>query len=266
MKQYLFELKSHRKSFFFWSLAILVFLLLIMMEFSAYRDNPELLQLLEVIPQELLVAFNLSNVNLTTVSGFSAITLEYIHVTLAIYAILLGVIIVAKEARFKTADFLYVMPRSRTHILRVKYMAGLSLVGLMILITGLQFALIASQYQPESSYWSYLLRSFLNMSVLLWTFYSLGFSLACVIKGTKLANTIASLSVFTLYLLSIMINLVESLDWLKPVSLFSYVKFSELITHNVMSVQSFVLCAVIITSSILLSFITFPKKDLGLVR
>jgi ABC-2 type transport system permease protein len=266
MKQLLFELKSHRKSFFFWSLSLLAFIILIMMEFSAYRSNPELLEILEVLPQELLAAFNLIDVNLTTVSGFTSITLDYIQLALAIYASLLGAIIVSKEARWRTSDFLYVMPQSRFRINTIKFIAGFILMTLMVCLVGCVFVLVASQYTPETTYWAYLMRAHLMLWLILTFFYGFGFFLGSVVKSSKLASTIASVSVFVLYILSVFLNLVDSLSWLKPVSIFSFSEYSKLITEHEFSLQTIVTCLGCMILFYVVSIIHFPRKDLGIHR
>jgi len=219
-----------------------------------------------VLPQELLVAFNLAGVNLTTVTGFSAITFDYIQLILAIYTVLLGVVIVSKEARWRTSDFLYVMPRSRTHILSVKFIAGFSLMSLMVLVIGLLFALVALQYQPEASFWMYLIRALLNMWFILCFFFGFGFFLGSVIKGSKLASTIASVSVFALYILSVMLNLVDTLSWLKPFSILSLVKYSDLTSHNFLTTQTIVTCIGCMILFYIVSILHYPQKDLGVHR
>lgn len=266
MKQLLFELKSHRKSFFFWSLSLFVFIIIIMMEFSAYRSNPELLEILEVLPQELLAAFNLLDVNLTTVSGFTSITLDYIQLALAIYASLLGAIIVSKEARWRTSDFLYVMPQSRFRINTIKFIAGLLLMSFMVIVVGTFFALIASQYTPEAAYWSYLLRAHLMLWFILCFFYGFGYFLGSVVKSSKLASTIASVTVFGLYLLSVFMNLVDSLSWLKPISIFSLSQYSKLILDSKIDPQAIVTCITCMILFYVVSILHFPKKDLGIHR
>lgn len=266
MKQFIFELKSHRKSFFFWTLSLFAFIVIIMMEFSAYRSNPELLEILDVLPQELLAAFNLLDVNLTTVSGFTAITLDYIQLALAIFSGLLGVVIISKEARWRTTDFLYVMPKSRQHIITIKFLAGLMLMSLMVIIVGLFFAGVASQYAPETTYWAYLIRAHMSMWIILCFFYGFGFALGNVVKGSKLASTIASISVFVLYILSVFMTLVDSLSWLKPISIFSLVRYSQLIQSDLISTQAIVTCLGCMILCYIVSILHYPKKDLGIHR
>jgi ABC-2 type transport system permease protein len=266
MKQFIFELKSHRKSFFFWTLSLFAFIVIIMMEFSAYRSNPELLEILDILPQELLAAFNLLDVNLTTVSGFTAITLDYIQLALAIFSVLLGVVIISKEARWRTTDFLFVMPRSRHRIITIKFLAGLMLMSMMVIIVGLFFAIVASQYSPEANYWPYLIRAHVSMWIILCFFYGFGFVLGSVVKGSKLASTIASVSVFVFYILSVFISLVDSLSWLKPFSIFSLIRYSQLIQSDLISTQAIVTCIGSMILFYVVSVFHYPKKDLGVHR
>jgi|GEM_PF-1660647 len=266
MKQCVFELKSHRKSFFFWLLGLSIFMVLIMMEFSAYRNNPELLEILDVMPVELLEAFGLLGANLTTISGFVSITLVYLQLMLAIYAAMLGVTILSKESKWKTVDFLYVMPRSRRHIVTVKFVSGLMLISLMLLSVVAIFALIALRYDPEPSFWSYLWRSHGSMYLILLMFYGFGFALSAILKRSNVASAIAAISAFFFYLLSVLINLVESLEWLEPISVFSYVSFSELIESRGWPISTMMISLGFVCFCFGLSILIYPKVDLGVSR
>lgn len=266
MAQFLFELKTHRKSFFFWALSLFVFIFLIMIEFSAYRDNPQLLEILEVFPQEMLIAFGLIGANLTTVSGFTSLTLLYIQLALAIYASLLGVIIVGKETRWKTSDFLYVMPRSRIQLLIVKFGAGLIMVSGLTLLVGVFFAVVALQYEPEPLFFSFLVRSHLAMLLTVLVFYALGYLLSTTLKSSKLASTLASVSVFALYILSILISLVSTLEWLKPISVFSWISFPELIESGFASFSVVVGSLLVVAACCGMGLWIYPKRDLGTFR
>lgn len=266
MKQCAFELKSHRKSFFFWLLGLAVFIVLIMMEFSAYRNNPELLAILDVMPPELLEAFGLMGANLTTISGFTSITLVYLQLALAIYAAMLGVTILSKESKWKTVDFLYVMPRSRRHIVTVKFVSGLILVTLMLIGVAGIFGLVALQYDPESSFWSYLWRSHGSMYLILLIFYGFGFALSAILKRSGVASAIAAISAFFFYILSVLISLVSSLEWLKPISVFSYVSFSELVDHREWPISTIILSLGFLCVCYMLCIVVYPKRDLGVSR
>lgn len=266
MQHLLFEITSHRKSFMFWALSLLIFIVLIFFEFSAYRDNPQLLEILEAFPPAMLSALGMYGTNLTTVSGFASITLIYMQLALAIYASLLGVTLIGKETRFKTADFLYGLPHSRQKVILIKWCAGVLLVSALTLVVALGFITAAQPYDPPATFIPFILRTHVAMLLTTLVFFASGFALCATLTSTKLASTIASVAVFVLYVLSIIISLVEHLKWLKPISVFTWIEFPKLIAEGMVSIPVLLGSITWILSCIILSIIVYPRHDLGTFR
>lgn len=266
MQQLAFEIKSHRKSFIIWALNLLIFILLIFVEFSAYRDNPQLLEILEVFPPEMLIALGMQGTNLTTVSGFTSVTLVYMQLALAIYASLLGVMLVGKETRGKTADFLYVLPHSRQKVIMIKLCAGFLLVSALTLVVGLSYIGAAQPYDPPAYFTAFIIRTHIALLLTSLVFYATGFMLSATLKSTKLASSLASVGVFALYLLSMIISLVDRLAWLEPLSVFSWITFPDLISEGIVTLPVFIGSVAWIALCAIISIVVYPRHDLGTFR
>ena len=106
MNMYLHELKAYRKTTIIWNVALVGSLLLFLSFFpSLARDADEYKQLLEGYPEELRKAIGLSVDSLTSLLGYYSYIFVYLKLCGAIQAMMLGVSIVSKETREKTADF-----------------------------------------------------------------------------------------------------------------------------------------------------------------
>ena len=73
MNIFIKELKGNIKSLIIWSVIILLFVMVGFSKFSAYAGNPELLVILDNMPQAVLESLSLKAFDLTTVPGFYGI-------------------------------------------------------------------------------------------------------------------------------------------------------------------------------------------------
>lgn len=71
------EVKSNLRSLLIWGVIVVLFVTIGISKFSAYYENPEMLTLLEDMPQALLEVFNFTAFNLTTISGFFGVMFSY---------------------------------------------------------------------------------------------------------------------------------------------------------------------------------------------
>ena len=91
------EFKTQLKSLMIWSIIFVIFLFMMTSEFSAYYNNPEMLDVMEMMPEALLKAFSMDSANLTTTTGYLSIASIYFCLMVGLYAVLLGSSIISKE-------------------------------------------------------------------------------------------------------------------------------------------------------------------------
>lgn len=216
------EIRYHFKSWLIWSLSLGIFVIIFSTEFSAYYNNPEFLDILEIFPDQLLEAFGLAGTNLTTLSGFMSYVLVYINLVGSVYAMTLGAAILSKEHKARTAEFLLVMPIKRTKIIREKIGAVLFLNVMLVLMVFVMMIMATLGYQPDGKYLALMGLSSIVMVVLLSFWSAVGMFLASVLARPKQASMIGVMLVFSAYLLSIFIPIVGSIDFLKVITPFAY--------------------------------------------
>ncbi len=256
------EFKQNFKSWLIWFVSLSVFVTIMMLEFSAYKDNPELLAVLDAFPKEMLEAFGLNSASLTTVSGFVSVSMLYMQLMAGIYAIMLGANQLAKERKSKTSEFIFVMPVKREVLLSYKWIVGLIYCGLMsISIHGIMIV-STLRYEPEVSFYQYISLSILAMFILLSLFMSLGLLLASVLLRPKLSLMIGPIIVFVMYIMSVMIGLVEALSWLRYLTPFEYFDPSVLLSSMSISWEYTSLSLVFMLVAIIMTMVAYHKKDI----
>lgn len=148
MNMFLFELKSYRKSLLIWSLSIIGIMVFLLSLFpSISREFDAFARILEGYPEPFRQAFGIQIESMGTFLGFYTYILMYITLCGAIQAMLLGMSVVSRETRERTADFLLTKPVTRTKVLTSKLLAAV----VSILLTNLLYLagawLMAEQLQ-----------------------------------------------------------------------------------------------------------------------
>jgi ABC-2 type transport system permease protein len=124
---YLHEFRMSRNSVITWSLAVAVLIFVFVSLFSSIAVDAALLnEALANFPDELLMAFGMTELDLSTVLGYFGFVFLFVQICLAIQAANYGFSLVSIEEREWTADFLLSKPVGRVQILTSKLLAALS--------------------------------------------------------------------------------------------------------------------------------------------
>ena len=264
MNIYLRELRANLKSLIIWSVIIILLVVIAMAKYSAYADNPEMLAMLDSMPEVLIDAINMHALNLTTLNGFLGIIFIYYGLMGAIAAGLWGSGVLAKEERNKTIEFALSLPVSRTRLLTAKALAALTLSLLFVLITwGVTFISIQS-YHPDSSVTSFLAREMMAMFAIEVIFLAIGLLVASVSKRPKRTGAIVTGVILTLYYFSMITGLHEKLDFLKYLTPFKYFDAAELLHQGGVDPVYWALTAGIVMACVAGAYLAYNRRDFAL--
>ncbi|MBS3937022.1 MAG: ABC transporter permease subunit [Peptococcaceae bacterium] len=256
------ELWAHAKLLLYWSLSMSAFVWMMFFEFAAYYKNPEMVQLIEAMPAEMLAAFGMQYANLTTVSGYLSVTVPFLNLALGIYALLLGNNIIAKEERDKTAGFLMTLPVTRPKVVSCKLIAAvISCIILLAVVVG-SILVFTLPYEVESEFPRFLLLVTASTFVFKLIFLSVGMLMAAATRRYKLSGGLGVGVIFALYLASVLTGLSESLAFLKYITPFSYFAAPQLLQALGFAPVFLVVSAVIIVSSLVGTYLMYGRRDL----
>lgn len=256
------ELYACKKSLLVWGGSMAAFVAMMFAEFAAYYKNPEMLAVLEAMPREMLAAFGMLEANLTTVSGYVSVSMVFINVTLAAFAVSLGHNLLAKEERDRTAGFLLTLPVSRPRVFVFKLLAGLLITLLLLGVTGASLLAATFPYEVEPRFAQFfallMLTSYLTMLI----FLCLGFLLAAVTRKHKLAGGLGMGTVFALYIASIVSGLTEQMEFLRYVSPFEYFEAAELLRTMRIEPVFVGLTAAAVAASLRWAYVFYSRRDM----
>jgi ABC-2 type transport system permease protein len=256
------ELRANLKSLLIWGVIVVLFVMVGVSKFSAYYENPEMLTLVEEMPEAMQAAFNLQAFNLTTVSGFFGVMFAYFALLLCIAAAMWGSDIISKEERDKTVEFSLTLPVTRSRLVTAKTLAALvNCIGLLLITWGASLV-SAQRYQPDSAFYRFLALCMLALFIMQLIFLAVGIFLGCALKRYKRATSIAVSLLLGTYFLSVISAMNENLDFLKYLSPFRYFDPAVLLHQSKIDVAFVGLSFAIILAGMVGAYLTYARRDL----
>jgi len=124
---YKHEFRTRLRSVLIWSLSVSAMAIFFLSIFPAFADQAALMnQLLAKFPPQLLEAFGMNRMDLSSVVGFYSFVFIFVQLCLAIQAGNYGYGLVSVEESELTADFLLTKPVSRLQVITSKLLAALT--------------------------------------------------------------------------------------------------------------------------------------------
>lgn len=262
MNIFLYELNAYRKSTIIWTIALLALVALFLSMFpSISNDAEEFKKVLEGYPEGVRKAIGLNIDSFFSLLGFYSYSFLYITLCGAIQAMNIGVSIVSKEVREKTADFLLTKPVTRTTILTSKILAAVASLLITNIVFNVGSSLIASQVKIED----FSKNTFLLISLVLFfiqfIFLALGLVISILMRKVKSVITISLGTVFSFFIIA-MLSSTSGDDYKRYFSPFKYFDTSYIIKHSCYENSFLITGIVIIIVSIVTSYFVYIKKDI----
>jgi ABC-2 type transport system permease protein len=231
-------------------------------KFSAYVDNPEIIEVLDSMPPALLESFNMSAFNLTTVEGFFGVMYAFLGLILSIAAVMWGSEIISKEERDKTVEFSLTLPVKRHALITAKTAAAFTNCLLLSLAAWGMNGVSAASYSPEPGFYRFLTQGMAALLILQVIFLAIGVFLGCALRQHKRAGSAAISILLGTYFFSVITGLKEEWDFLKYLTPFEYFDPS-LILHESRIDPVFLWLSLGITTFCLAgAYLTYARRDL----
>lgn len=254
------ELRANLKSFIIWIASLTFLFIAVSTEFSAFRDNPEILDALGGF-DGFYNALGISIGNIITPEGFVSMMSIYLYVPIAIYSALLGSSIISKEERDKTAEYLFTLPIKREEVLRSKIITGFTYILLFVVVVVIGLILVFYRFDLTSSFYSFMFYLGIGLLFTGLIFMSIGMFFASYLKQYKRSGAITLAITIGSYMLNMLVQIIDELDFLKYLIPYKYFDVQEMLNGNIEFIYV-LLSFLIIGSSITGVFIFYKKRDL----
>jgi len=257
------EFKEKIKSSLIWSVSMFILIYAFMSFFQTFAGNAEGMTLmLENYPEELLKAFGMSSVDLSTIAGYFTMTMLFTQICLAIQASNYGFSILSIEERERTADFLLTKPIKRRKIFISKLLSAfiaLTITNAVVWGSTLLFVEIFNEGQV------YDINVFIKMlsTIVLFQLYFLGIGMVISVLVKKVRSVLSfsmALS-FGMYMISALGSIIGE-DVLAYITPYKYFEPSYLIINGKYDSKMIIVCSVIIIVSIIASYILYIKRNI----
>ncbi|HNW86947.1 MAG TPA: ABC transporter permease subunit [Candidatus Limiplasma sp.] len=261
MNIYRRELKANLRSLIFWCLGVLLFVAASMNKYSALSEDPSALGIFTELPMGLQAVFGVGQLDYAKASGFYGMLYPYLVLMASIHASMLGAVILSKEERDRTAEFLYTKPATRSGVLYAKAAAALSLViALNLMIWACSIGMVRAYGEQVDAVIASLMAGMLLVQLV---FLSLGLACAAVSSRPKTAVGIAAGVMLATYFLSIAIEVNGSIDWMMGFTPFAYFDAKRIVgAGEGLNPAYIALCFGITAALTLWARLRFPARDI----
>jgi ABC-2 type transport system permease protein len=262
MNVYRHEFRANFKSMITWIISLGSIVAMFMCFFPMLKaDMDNFLKLMDNFPPVMKAMMGIVVANFATTLGYYSFIFTYSSLFAAIQAMNLGVGIVSKEEREKTADFLMTKPVSRVKILTAKLLSVLT----VLVITNIIYTLISFAFVSGMADGDYDTKKFVLMNASLFfiqlVFFSIGLVISVTAKKIKSVLPISLGLVFGFFAISAF-AVTAANDKLRYLTPFQYFKAEYILAEgHYENVYAFV-GLFIVLAGIAASYLLYKRRDI----
>jgi ABC-2 type transport system permease protein len=251
------------KSVITWSVALAFLIFAFTAIFSSMAvDTALLAESLEQFPPELLIAFGMTNLDMSTVLGFFALAFMFCQICLAIQAANYGFSLLSVEERELTADFLLAKPVGRPKILTSKFLAaftGLTITNAVVWVSSFVFLGIYDNGRGFDS--NALVVLLLSITIFQLFFLTVGMLISLLVKRVRSVTTFSMALVFGMYILNAFSGMLGGTS-LEIISPFKQFEANYIIKHAAYDTPLVLLSMAVILLSSVGSYLLYMRRNI----
>lgn len=256
------ELKANLKSTVIWLLSLGGMFLVFMAFYPMIKsDLDTFTKLMENFPPAMKAIFGIAMENFANPVGYYGFVFTYTALLGAIQAMNLGVGILSKETRERTADFLMTKPVSRPQILTMKLLAALTL----LLVTDAVYTLVSYPAVRGFSDGDFENGRFLLINLSLFflqlIFFSVGLAVSSAAKKIKAVLPVSLGLVFGFFAVSAF-AVTSKEDKLRYLTPFQYFKADSIALEGRYETAFAVTGLFVVLAGITASYILYKRRDI----
>lgn len=262
MNIYMHELKMNMRSVITWSVSASLMILVFTSIFSALAVDAALLnETMQQFPEELLIAFGMNGLDLSTIMGYFSFVFLFCQILLAVQAANYGFSILSIEERELTADFLLTRPVSRKRILLSKVLASFTGLTITNLVVWLSSFLFLNLFKGDREFDAGpLLLLLLSIVVFQLVFLSIGMLVTVLVKRVRSVTPYSMALAFGMYVLSAFSGMLGEvkLEFITP---FKHFEPRYIVSHSAYDPAALISLAYIAISAVGV-YVLYQKRDI----
>ncbi|HAY84337.1 MAG TPA: hypothetical protein DCY42_05280 [Chloroflexi bacterium] len=264
MNIYKHEFKMNLKSVITWSVSIAFLILIYLSAFNSIAADAAMLnEMMSKFPEELLIAFGMTDMDWSSITGFYALVFLFCQICLAIQASNYGFGLVSVEERELTADFLLAKPIGRTKILTSKLLSaftGLTITNLVVWASS--FAVINMVRDGKDYDVNALVVLLLSIVIFQLFFLSVGVFISLLVKRVRSVTSFSMALAFGMYVLSAFGGMLgdETLEIISP---FKHFDPNYILANRAYDMPLVIISVGAILVSIVGSYILYQRRNIA---
>jgi ABC-2 type transport system permease protein len=263
MNIYKHEFKMNFRSVLIWSASVAAIIFVFMSVFSSIAADTALLnETLSQFPEELLVAFGMTDLDFSTVLGFFGLVFLFCQVCFAIQAANYGFSLVSVEERELTADFLLAKPVGRTKILTSKLLSALTGLTITNLVVWISSFVFIRMFNNGKAYDTKPLVMLLLSIVLFQLFFlTVGMLVSLLVKRVRNVTPFSMALAFGMYILNAFGGMLGE-DTLEIISPFKQFEANYIIKNAAYDLPLVLISVSVIIISVVGSYRLYAKRNI----
>ncbi len=260
MNVYKRELKSGIKSFLIWTISVSAFIAICVFMFPEMKGKMDSVSGIFASMGAFSSAFGMDRLGMGTLLGFYSVECGTIMALgAALFASMMGSVMVGKEEKGRTAEFLYSLPIKRENVMVEKYFA---LMTEMVLfhVTSFMISLLSILAIGEKIPMNELVLLHSSYLILTLCLATMCFSLSTIPSCTSIGMGMGL--VLFLYFFNLMANITEKADWLKYLTPFSFTDGATIVLEKKLDWTVISVWIVISLLCLIGGFWNYKKRDL----
>lgn len=257
------EFKSYSKSVGIWSGSIFLIILVYLSAMSSISvDIQTFNDILASFPEEFLIAFGMTELDLSSIVGMYGLVFLFCQICLAIQAANYGFSLISIEERELTADFLLAKPIGREKILTAKLLAAIASLTITNLTVWVSSFLIINLNNDGQSYETKpVILLLLSIVVFQLFFLSVGVLISLLMKRVRSVTPLSMALAFGMYVLSAFGGMLGE-DTIELISPFKHFEPNYIIKNVAYDTPLVLISVITILIAIPASYLLFSKRNI----
>ncbi|HEY62728.1 MAG TPA: ABC transporter permease subunit [Anaerolineae bacterium] len=263
MNIYKQEFKMHFKSMVIWSLSIACLIFVYLAIYPSFAKDAELLnRVLSSFPKEFLIAFGMTDVDLSNIVGFYGLVFLFVQICLSIQAANYGFSLVSIEETELTADFLLAKPVRRTQILTSKLLAAITCLTITNIVVWISSFVFLNTYSGGKAIETKpIILLLLSIVIFQAFFFSVGMLISLLVKRIRSVTPYSMALAFGMYVLNAFGGMIgkETLEIISP---FKHFEPNYIIKHSGYNFPMAWISVSAILISVVGSYVLYSKRNI----
>lgn len=254
------ELKLGKNAFIIWTVSIAFLLTVCVFVFPEMKEEMNSVGDMFSSMGSFTAAFGMDRLNFGTLTGFYAIECgNVLGLGGALFASLIGVSILSKEERDRTAEFLLAHPVSRRRVVTEKLMAVLVQIIVMNLVI-LGLSVLSMELVGEEIPWKEILLIHLAYFLLQLELAGICFGISAFRRRGSVGIGLGLAAVA--YFCNLIANMTESVKFLKYITPFGYCDGADIITDGKLAAGRIAIGMTFACIGVVAAYFQYCRKDI----